>query len=166
MATKSTPSLLPACVAVLLRRDLPAKPLVQDVRRSRRTAQRTIDEAEILGEYQPADEIFARAVVCVCARDRRMNHDAIPGRHAKVERPVHDPGVRIDERFVCLGRGRSRYGDQDEIVPYSNAVELFNAAKHPKKHIRQKNGDHTMSNGVHQDEFMKLSVDWYQAHLK
>ncbi|MGB9499870.1 MAG: alpha/beta hydrolase [Dissulfuribacterales bacterium] len=57
------------------------------------------------------------------------------------------------------------HGDKDEIVPYSNALKIYENAKDPKNLICQKNGDHQMSNALHQKEFMDLAVEWYKAHF-
>ena len=57
------------------------------------------------------------------------------------------------------------HGDKDEIVPYSNALEIYETAKNPKKLISQKNGDHQMSNKIHQKNFMDLAVEWYTMHF-
>lgn len=53
------------------------------------------------------------------------------------------------------------HGDKDMIVPFENALELEKKAAGPKMLIRQKNGDHPMSNEIHQKEFMELAVDWF-----
>ncbi len=53
------------------------------------------------------------------------------------------------------------HGDKDSIVPFENALELEKNATAPKVLIRQKTGDHPMSNEIHQKEFMQLAVDWF-----
>jgi uncharacterized protein len=54
------------------------------------------------------------------------------------------------------------HGDVDPVVPFSNALEIFEKAKPPKKLIRQKNGDHPMSNPSHQKEFIRFAVQWFK----
>ena len=58
------------------------------------------------------------------------------------------------------------HGDDDQIVPFANALELNKKTKTPKKLIQQKNGDHQMSNELHQKEFIALTVDWYKTHFQ
>jgi len=54
------------------------------------------------------------------------------------------------------------HGDQDTVVPFSNALAIHEKAGHPKMLIRHENGDHPMSNPVHQQDFIKRSIDWYR----
>jgi alpha-beta hydrolase superfamily lysophospholipase len=54
------------------------------------------------------------------------------------------------------------HGDADRIVPYDNALELNQNAKDPKMLICQKNGDHPMSNEMHQKEFIDRTVAWFE----
>ena len=58
------------------------------------------------------------------------------------------------------------HGDNDEIVPFSNALEIYKNAKDEKKLIAQKNGDHPMSNEIHQKEFIELAVNWYKKYFR
>lgn len=53
------------------------------------------------------------------------------------------------------------HGDQDTIVPVSNAHELYRAAGHPKELIIQPNGDHQMTRPAHQKEFEQKAVSWF-----
>ena len=54
------------------------------------------------------------------------------------------------------------HGDADEIVPSSDAEEIFSKASKPKKLIMQQGGDHQMNNPAHQREFIRESVAWYK----
>jgi uncharacterized protein len=54
------------------------------------------------------------------------------------------------------------HGDVDSVVPFSNALEILEKTKPPKKLIRQSNGDHPMSDPMHQEEFVRLAVQWFQ----
>lgn len=58
------------------------------------------------------------------------------------------------------------HGDKDPIVPFENALELEKNATAPKRLIRQKNGDHPMSNKIHQKTFMTLAVDWFEKYFQ
>ena len=57
------------------------------------------------------------------------------------------------------------HGDEDEIVPPSDAEEIFVKALKPKKLIIQKGGDHSMNNPVHQREFARESIAWFRRML-
>jgi len=52
------------------------------------------------------------------------------------------------------------HGDADNVVPPSNAHEIYSKAKDPKKLIMQRKGDHPMSNKEHQKKFISQAVDW------
>jgi uncharacterized protein len=58
------------------------------------------------------------------------------------------------------------HGDADTVVPFSNALEIYDKSKSPKKLIRQAMGDHPMSNTCHQKEFTRLAVEWFKSGLK
>lgn len=53
------------------------------------------------------------------------------------------------------------HGDQDAIVPVSNAHELYRAAGQPKELIIQEDGDHQMTIPAHQKEFEKETISWF-----
>lgn len=57
------------------------------------------------------------------------------------------------------------HGDEDEIVPPSDAEEIFLKASKPKKLIIQKGGDHPMNNPAHQREFVRESIAWFRRIL-
>jgi dipeptidyl aminopeptidase/acylaminoacyl peptidase len=54
------------------------------------------------------------------------------------------------------------HGDSDELVPPSNAREIYEKAGNPKKLIIQKGGDHRMSNKTHQENFVRESALWFK----
>lgn len=55
------------------------------------------------------------------------------------------------------------HGDSDELVPPSNAKEIYEKAGDPKKLILQKRGDHRMSNKTHQENFVRESALWFKS---
>ena len=57
------------------------------------------------------------------------------------------------------------HGDNDAIVPLTNAHEIMAKAGPPKKLIVQKNGDHRMSNPEDQKQFIRQAVSWFDSHL-
>ena len=58
------------------------------------------------------------------------------------------------------------HGDADEVVPFSDACELYDHAAEPKRLVRQSGGDHPMSHGPHQEVFARETVRWFKTHLK
>ena len=54
------------------------------------------------------------------------------------------------------------HGESDELVPPSNAKEIYEKAGNPKKLIIQKKGDHRMSNKTHQENFVRESAMWFR----
>lgn len=57
------------------------------------------------------------------------------------------------------------HGDADGTVPLSQARSIYSQVADPKKLTIQKNGDHRMSNKLHQDSFLQAAVQWYQNFL-
>lgn len=57
------------------------------------------------------------------------------------------------------------HGDADDVVPVSHAEEIYSLAKWPKKLIKQKKGDHPMSNETHQKIFINEASHWFRQGL-
>ena len=57
------------------------------------------------------------------------------------------------------------HGDADQVVPFSNALELYEKAADTKKLIMQEDGDHLMSNIAHQEEFICEAGLWFKNGL-
>jgi alpha-beta hydrolase superfamily lysophospholipase len=55
------------------------------------------------------------------------------------------------------------HGDSDDLVPSSNAKEIYEKAGDPKKLIIQKHGDHRMSSKTHQKNFVRESALWFKS---
>jgi len=55
------------------------------------------------------------------------------------------------------------HGDSDDLVPPSNAREIYEKAGDPKKLIIQNGGDHRMSNKTHQETFVRESALWFKS---
>jgi uncharacterized protein len=53
------------------------------------------------------------------------------------------------------------HGENDEVVPVSEAHKIYGLAKDPKKMMIQKNGDHRMSSKIDQDEFVHIVAQWF-----
>ncbi|MBT8374828.1 MAG: alpha/beta hydrolase, partial [Deltaproteobacteria bacterium] len=57
------------------------------------------------------------------------------------------------------------HGDADQVVPFSNAIEIYEKTRDTKRLIIQKNGDHLMSNQTHQKEFIREAGLWFKQRL-
>ncbi|MBU1170160.1 MAG: alpha/beta hydrolase [Proteobacteria bacterium] len=57
------------------------------------------------------------------------------------------------------------HGDTDDIVPVESGKIIYQQAKNPKKLIIQKNGDHRISDPVHQKEFIREASMWFKNCL-
>lgn len=53
------------------------------------------------------------------------------------------------------------HGDADKVVPVSNAHDIYDLAKTPKRLIIHKNGDHQMTDKTDQAEFEAQSTAWF-----
>ena len=71
----------------------------------------------------------------------------------------------IRERAIALHHILVFHGDQDEVVPVSNAHDLYQAASSPKKRIIQAGGDHQMTSKSDRAEFEAQAVAWYRSIL-
>jgi len=71
----------------------------------------------------------------------------------------------LKEKIARLGHMLIFHGDEDPIVPFSNALELYARASEPKRLIRQPGGDHPMSDPEHQDVFLNLAAEWFESYL-
>jgi len=58
------------------------------------------------------------------------------------------------------------HGDADEVVPVSNALDIYSLAKEPKQLIVHKKGDHQMSSKKDQLQFETESVTWFLSCFK
>ena len=85
------------------------------------------------------------------------------------------PGFFLDtqkHRFDISGRLSAIYnilvfhGEADDVVPVSHADEIYSLVKPPKKLIKQKQGDHLMSNQAHQKTFIREASLWFKQGLK
>lgn len=55
------------------------------------------------------------------------------------------------------------HGEADKVVPFSNALEIYQRVGNPKKLIRQPGGDHLMSHKAHQKQFIKQAALWFKS---
>jgi alpha-beta hydrolase superfamily lysophospholipase len=55
------------------------------------------------------------------------------------------------------------HGDADEVVPVSNARDMYAHMQSPKKKILHRGGDHQMTSKTHQAEFAREVVEWFSG---
>jgi len=58
------------------------------------------------------------------------------------------------------------HGEADDVVPVSHAEEIYSLVQQPKKLIKQKRGDHPMSNNAHQKIFIRETSLWFKRGLE
>lgn len=117
-----------------------------------------------------ASQTDIAAVVTVAAplcsesiRDPYVNDPANPPRIFALDGKALFFDLR--DRIRRIRRLLIFHGDNDAIVPFSNALELYAAACEPKRLVRQPGGDHPMSDPAHQHEFMTLAAAWFKTYL-
>ncbi len=57
------------------------------------------------------------------------------------------------------------HGDADEVVSFSNALEIYENTAFPKKLTRFSGGDHAISDPVFQQQFIEEAVEWLASAL-
>ncbi|MBU1342750.1 MAG: alpha/beta hydrolase [Proteobacteria bacterium] len=67
----------------------------------------------------------------------------------------------ITEKAQTLSNILIFHGDADEVVPVSNAHDIYALAKDPKRLIIQKNGDHQMTSKKDQLQFEIETAAWF-----
>ena len=58
------------------------------------------------------------------------------------------------------------HGSADETVPSENADIIYRLSSHPKKQIFLENGDHRISNPLHQQRFIETAIRWFTKSYK
>lgn len=53
------------------------------------------------------------------------------------------------------------HGEADEVVPVSNAHDMYARIQSPKRKIIHRGGDHQMTSKEHQAEFCREALDWF-----
>jgi alpha-beta hydrolase superfamily lysophospholipase len=72
----------------------------------------------------------------------------------------------ISDRLPEISNILIFHGEADDVVPISQAEEIHKLVKQPKQLIKQKQGDHPMSNEAHQKVFIKKASLWFKQGLK
>ncbi len=72
----------------------------------------------------------------------------------------------IQDKARLLSNLMIFHGDEDQVVPVSNAFDIYNQAKDPKRLIIHEKGDHQMSSKKDQIHFESESVAWFLSCFK
>jgi len=111
-------------------------------------------------------QLAADAMVTVAAPVR----SDLSGSPAEMSRSeiVFDAARRpfdITEGLSAISNILIFHGDADDVVPVSHAREIYRLAGQPKKIIVQQQGDHPMSNPIHQKKFVREASSWFKQWL-
>jgi uncharacterized protein len=102
--------------------------------------------------------IFAAPLNSQCILDSMQNHHA-PIKHSL---PFFERLSFENEKYLSyIHNVLVIHGENDEVVPVSEAYKMYRFVGNPKKLMIQKNGDHRMSSKVHQDEFVHMAAQWF-----
>ena len=72
----------------------------------------------------------------------------------------------ISDRLPAVSNILIFHGEADNVVPISHAEEIYSLVKRPKRLIKQKQGDHPMSNNDHQKTFIREASLWFKRGLR
>jgi uncharacterized protein len=72
----------------------------------------------------------------------------------------------ITDRLPAVSNILIFHGEADDVVPVSHAEEIYSLVQQPKKLIKQKRGDHPMSNNTHQKTFIREASLWFKRGLQ
>jgi dipeptidyl aminopeptidase/acylaminoacyl peptidase len=64
-----------------------------------------------------------------------------------------------------VGNGLILHGEADELVPLSQAEELYTAARAPKHLEVFPGGDHRFTDPQHRRQAIRMSLEWFQKYL-
>jgi alpha-beta hydrolase superfamily lysophospholipase len=72
----------------------------------------------------------------------------------------------ISDKLAVIHHILIFHGEADNVVPFSDALEIYHKARNPKKLIRQPGGDHLMSNQTHQKQFIRQATLWFKSFFE
>lgn len=103
---------------------------------------------------------FAAPVRTASITESRSNSDDADSRDSTFDKKKLQ--WDISARLESLHHILIVHGDSDPLVPVSNAYEIYEKSGNPKKLIVQKNGDHSMSDKRHQENFVLNAALWFK----
>jgi alpha-beta hydrolase superfamily lysophospholipase len=92
---------------------------------------------------------------------KQHNPDGTPSQLDKL-----DLEFDISEKLAGIRHILIFHGETDNVVPFSDALEIYQKVQEPKKLIRQSGGDHLMSNPLHQKEFIRETALWFKTYFE
>ena len=101
--------------------------------------------SRILKKGLPTSENSKKAEIFLDARKRRFD---------------------ISDRLPEISNILIFHGEADDVVPVAHAEEIYKLVNQPKQLIKQKQGDHPMSNPAHQKAFIREASLWFRQELK
>ena len=81
------------------------------------------------------------------------------------DRIPHNLSFDLSGKLGLISNIHIFHGESDNTVPLSHAQSIFQEVANPKLLTIQKNGDHRMSDPVHQEAFMNSAVSWFSQSL-
>jgi alpha-beta hydrolase superfamily lysophospholipase len=93
--------------------------------------------------------------------ETQHNPDGAPSQLDKL-----DLEFDISEKLANIHHILIFHGEADNVVPFSDALEIYQKARNPKKLIRQPGGDHLMSNQAHQIQFIREAALWFKTYFE
>ena len=117
-----------------------------------------------------AREVAAEAVVVYAAPIRTGDIHRAPSRKNSSSETTALPddfSLQFDvaDKLTGIHHILVFHGDADQVVPFSNAQEIFEMADEPKRLVRLERGDHPMSRRDHQELFAREAAQWLAAEL-
>ncbi len=103
-----------------------------------------------------AAPVFGHIIVDALEKSNIPDKQATPQSHVNHRSDITDKLSALHHILIF-------HGDADELIPSSNALEIYRKAGDPKKLIMLSGGDHRMSNPAHQKTFIKEAVNWFKA---
>ena len=118
-----------------------------------------------------AGEARAGPIVTFAApvRSRSINGSIEARHHPDGNRPQLDKldlEFDISDKLADVHHILIFHGEADNVVPFSDALEIYHKARDPKKLIRQPGGDHLMSNQTHQKQFIRQAAQWFSSYFE
>lgn len=118
-----------------------------------------------------AGEARAKSLVTFAApvRSRSINGTIETQHHPEGSRPQLDKldlEFNISDKLADIHHILIFHGEADNVVPFSDALEIYHKARNPKKLIRQPGGDHLMSNQTHQKQFIRQAALWFKSFFE
>ncbi len=71
----------------------------------------------------------------------------------------------LGEKVSGISKILILHGEDDPVIPASDAEEIYSLACEPRELLIFPGGDHPLSDPAHQKRFMERAVQWLESHL-